>query len=187
MPKTYRVTPIVMVVNLLPETLARLEIGPKSRYLLTVQGRKTGRSYTTPVTLVDHNDRRFLVAPYGEVNWVRNARVSRQVTLKRGRKVRQVGISDVPLSERAPILQKYLRLEPVTQPYFEARADSPSGAFALEADQHPVFLIEEPPTGPVVAQQLDRAPSASLRPLQGAKGGGSSTDLASRELISARY
>ena len=145
MRKTYRVTSLVKAVNFLSASLIRFGIGPRTRHLLTVQGRKTGRSYTTPVTLVQHDSRLFLVAPYGEVNWVRNVRVSRHVTLRRGRQLREVRLSDVPLSQRALILQKYLQLEPVTQPYFQAGPDSPTEAFALEADRHPVFLIEAPP------------------------------------------
>ena len=144
MGKAYRVTSIVKIVNWLSRTMVRLDIGPKSRHLLTVQGRKTGRPHTTPVTLVEHNHRRFLVAPYGEVNWVRNARVSHRVTLQRGSEVHQVGISELPLPDRPPILQEYLRLEPITQPYFEARPDSPLEEFAAEAQRHPVFLMEEP-------------------------------------------
>ena len=45
---------------------------PRS-YLLTTRGRKTGRPRTNPVVPVEHDRRRWLVAPYGPVSWVHNA------------------------------------------------------------------------------------------------------------------
>jgi len=154
MTRTYRVTRGVRVINQLAQALIRLGLGPQSRYLLTVSGRKTGQPYTTPHglalfrrgltrTIVEHNHTRWLVAPYGEVNWVRNARAAGRVTLRRGRRVESVSVIEVEPQARAPILQKYLRLEPVTQPYFEARPESPLDAFAAEAMRHPVFRIQE--------------------------------------------
>ena len=50
--------------------LLRLGLGPKSNYLLTTRGRKSGRRHTTPVSLVIDNGQRWLVAPYGAVGWV---------------------------------------------------------------------------------------------------------------------
>jgi hypothetical protein len=49
-------------------------LGPGRTSLLTVRGRRSGRLYATPMTLVVEDGRRWLVAPYGAVNWVRNAR-----------------------------------------------------------------------------------------------------------------
>lgn len=63
--------------------LARVGIGPA--HLLTTRGRKTGRLRTTPVILVVHDQQRWLVAPYGAVPWVLNARAAGQVRLRRGR------------------------------------------------------------------------------------------------------
>ena len=145
MAKTYRVTPLVKIVNFLSRVLIRLQIGPEGRVLLTVKGRKTGRLYTTPVTLVVQDGKTYLVAPYGEVSWVRNARASGQVTLERGRQKRRAAITEIPLPDRPAVLQKYLRLEPVTQPYFKAGRDSPAEAFSPEAARHPVFLVQDLP------------------------------------------
>ena len=143
MTRTYRVTFGVKVINGLAKALIRFGLGPRSRCLLTVPGRKSGRPYTTPVTVVEHNRIRWLVAPYGEVNWVRNARAVGRVALQRGSRAESVSLVEVEPQERAPILQKYLLLEPITQPYFDARPDSPLDAFASEAARHPVFRIQE--------------------------------------------
>jgi deazaflavin-dependent oxidoreductase (nitroreductase family) len=110
-------------------------------YLLSVSGRRSGRTYTTPVILVE-NGERFLVAPYGEVGWVRNARAAGRVTLSRGRHRETVGLRQVGPEESAPVLRTYLRRVSVVRPFFDVSPDSPLEAFAAEAAKHPVFLIE---------------------------------------------
>src|SRR5215467_14412794 len=60
-------------------------IGLSHNYLVQVKGRKSGRIYSTPVDVLDYEGKRYLVAPRGETQWVRNARISGQVWLKRGR------------------------------------------------------------------------------------------------------
>jgi hypothetical protein len=49
-----------------------IPLGPFS--LLTGKGRKTGKSYTFPVTPIARESKRWLISPYGEVSWVQNAR-----------------------------------------------------------------------------------------------------------------
>jgi deazaflavin-dependent oxidoreductase (nitroreductase family) len=73
-----------------------------------VSGRRSGRTYSTPVILIE-NGERWLVAPYGEVNWVRNARAAGRATLSSGRHRDQVKISEVGPQESAPVLRNYLR------------------------------------------------------------------------------
>ncbi len=141
MPRTYRVNFIVRAVNRLSRALIERGIGPKQRYLLTVRGRKTGKEYSAPVSLVERDGKRYLVAPYGEMNWVRNARAAGGVTLARGKRVETLSIVQVSAEESAPVLKEYLALEPITQPYFDARPDSPLEAFAAEASSHPVFAL----------------------------------------------
>ena len=85
-------------------TLVRLGLGPKGTYLMTVPGRKTGKRYTTPVTLVEDGTQRWLVAPYGPVSWVRNARAAGRVTLP-GAPFRMLG---TPAElRRAPLLGEH--------------------------------------------------------------------------------
>ena len=85
MAATYRLSRWRRLLNALVRTLLRAGLGPRHTYLLTVQGRRSGQRYSTPVTLVEEGTNRWLVAPYGEVSWVRNARAAGQVTLSRGR------------------------------------------------------------------------------------------------------
>jgi len=88
-------------------------------YLLTVRGRKSGRLYSTPVMLVEEHRKRWLVTPYGEVNWVRNARAVGQVTLSRGRRTETVRIVELGPEESAPVLKQYITEIPITRPFFE--------------------------------------------------------------------
>lgn len=140
--------------------LIRLGIGPNHLYLLSVPGRRTGRTYETPVSLVELKGRRWLVAPYGERNWVKNARASGSIELRRGRHTERVRVEDVPPSDRAPILRAYLGQVPFTRSFFDASVDAPVEAFADEAERHPVLRVIESDSNP-------RPPSTGSDPLEG--------------------
>jgi len=111
--------------------------------LLTVRGRSTGRPYTTPVRLIERDGQRWLVAPYGAVSWVRNARAAGEVTLRRGRHRWIATVTECDAQQSAPVLRDYVRAVPVTRPYFDARPDDPIDRFAEEAAAHPVFRLTE--------------------------------------------
>ena len=104
-------------------------------------GRRTGRRYTTPVTLVETGGERWLVAPYGERNWVKNARAAGSVELRRGRSRERVAVSELPPGERAPILAAYVERVPIVERFFAAKRGAPADAFAAEAARHPVFRL----------------------------------------------
>ncbi|HSL48591.1 MAG TPA: nitroreductase family deazaflavin-dependent oxidoreductase [Candidatus Deferrimicrobiaceae bacterium] len=141
MATTYRLSPSRRAANRLVRLLLKLGLMPGPTYLLTVPGRRTGRPLSTPVTLVEEGDSRWLVAPYGEVAWVRNARAAGQVTLSRGRRSETLPIRELSPAEAAPVLQRYITRVPITRPYFDARPDSPLAAFIAEAPRHPVFHL----------------------------------------------
>ena len=84
MAKTYRKSHATRLINSLSRTLTRFGLGPPYLHILTVQGRKTGRRYSTPVDVLELDGQRWLVAPYGPVSWVANARAAGEVTLSRG-------------------------------------------------------------------------------------------------------
>jgi deazaflavin-dependent oxidoreductase (nitroreductase family) len=105
--------------NALVSVLLRLGLGPARTYLLTVAGRQSGAPRTTPVTLVEEGGQRWLVAPYGEVAWVR----------------------EIAADEAAPVLKMYVTRVPITRPYFDAKPESDLAAFRAEAPRHPVFAI----------------------------------------------
>lgn len=116
-----------------------------SSYILTTRGRKTGRLRTNPVTIIQRADTRWLVAPYGPVPWVLNARASGRVSLRRGRKRADYTIREVTALEAGPVLKEYLGISKPTRPYFQASLDSPVEEFIAEAGKHPVFELTPAP------------------------------------------
>ena len=126
--------------NTIMSALTRAGLVPRS-YLLTTHGRKTGRPRTNPVVPVEHDGRRWLVAPYGPVSWVHNARATGRVSLTRRRDTRDYTIREIPPGQAGPILKRYVRIAPSTRRYFQATKDSPVADFTSEAGRHPVFEL----------------------------------------------
>jgi deazaflavin-dependent oxidoreductase (nitroreductase family) len=141
MAATYRLSSWRRLLNALVRALLHMGVGPRHTYLLTVRGRRSGTWYSTPVTLVEATGQRWLVAPYGEVSWVRNARTAGQVTLSRGRRSERVAIVELGPDESAPVLKRYVTEVPITRPFFAVKPDAPVEAFVAEAHRHPVFRI----------------------------------------------
>jgi deazaflavin-dependent oxidoreductase (nitroreductase family) len=141
MAKTYKVTPFIRLINRFMRIMIRLGIAPRGTVLLTVKGRKTGKLYSTPVLLVEEGSERWLVSPYGEVNWVRNARAAGQVTLSTRGGSETVSIVELGPEESAPILKTYITQEAIVRPYFDVASNAPLEAFEAEAPRHPVFHI----------------------------------------------
>ena len=112
-----------------------------STFLLTTTGRRTGKPLTHPATVVEHEGRLWLVAPYGAVSWVHNARSVGQVRLTRRRQRHDYAVREVPATEAGPVLKRYLRVATAARPYFRATKDSPVEDFVAEADRHPVFEL----------------------------------------------
>jgi deazaflavin-dependent oxidoreductase (nitroreductase family) len=110
-------------------------------YLLTTRGRKTGQLRTNPVSVVERDGRRWLVAPYGPVSWVHNARAAGRVTLRRRRQSHDYTVREVPPEEAGAVLQRYVQIAGATRPYFRADKNAPVEEFTAEADQHPVFEL----------------------------------------------
>ncbi len=145
MPKQFRVTLGQRMFNTVLIALigAGVPVGPFS--LLTVQGRKTGKSYRLPVTPIEWDGKRWLVSPYGSVSWVLNARAAGTVTLTYGRTRELVGIVEQSPTVSAPILKAYLKRFGYVRRggYFDVTPESPLEAFIAEAPYHPVFQLVE--------------------------------------------
>jgi deazaflavin-dependent oxidoreductase (nitroreductase family) len=134
-------TTLRQIANELIAPLIRAGVAPKHNYLLTTIGRKSKKSRTNPVMIVEEGSRRWLVAPYGAVPWVLNARASGSVTLTRRSESRDYTIREVSAPEAGRVLKRYVKLAPIVLPYFEAGKDAPVGEFEREAHLHPVFEL----------------------------------------------
>ncbi len=110
-------------------------------YLLTVPGRTSGKLWSTPVSIVEVEGERWLVAPYGDRNWVRNARAAGWVELRRGRRRERLAVAELEPDEAVPVLREYFRLGRVTRPFFDVDLGSSDEAWLAEAPRHPVFRL----------------------------------------------
>ena len=144
MPTSYRRSPARRALNALVRPLARLGLTGPRTHLLTVRGRRSGRPWSTPVSLVEVAGRRYLVAPYGERNWVKNARVARRVELRRGRRRAAHALVEVSGDERVVVLRRYYATTPVTRSFFDVSAGDDDDAWHAEAPRHPVFRLLPP-------------------------------------------
>ena len=142
MAKKYTVNRRIRLINRMMTRMIHWNIAPPRTYLMTVRGRKTGKPYTTPVTLVERDGKRWLVSPYGEVNWIKNARAAGEISLFRGGKTESLRIRELSPQESAPILKEYITLEGIVRPFFDVQPDDPIEDFETEAPKHPVFLLE---------------------------------------------
>lgn len=121
--------------------LTRLGWGARYRYILVVRGRKTGRTYSTPVDVIEHDHARWLVAGYGGSHWPVNVRAAGEVTLSRGSHVERYRTSEVDTDSAVPVLRKYMNEIRVTRPYFNVSPESDDEAVAAELSRHPVFRL----------------------------------------------
>ena len=122
--------------------LVGLGLGMRHNYVLQVEGRTSGKTYATPVNVLVHKGRRYLVAPRGETQWVRNARARGQVRLKKGWKTESLRVRAIPDQEKPEILKAYLdSFRRTVQRYFTVPAGSAAEAFSPVANLYPVFEL----------------------------------------------
>lgn len=138
--KRFRPSRTQRVANSVVTVLAEWGLVPHT-YVMTTRGRKTGIRHSLPVTVVETDGKKWLVAPYGPVAWVLNARTAGRVSLRRRGRVGMYSAREVPLAEAGPVLKEYLQIAGATRPYFRATTDSPVADFTAEASAHPVFAL----------------------------------------------
>ena len=139
--KPYRRSYWRRALNALVRPLARLGLTGPRTHLLTVPGRKTGRLWSTPVSIVRNGGERWLVAPYGDRNWVKNARAAGWVELRRGRRRERLTVEELSADDAVPILREYYGRARVTRPFFNVSLSSPDEEWLADASRHPVFLL----------------------------------------------
>ena len=119
-----------------------LGLGFSYNYLLQVRGRKSGKIYSTPIDLLELGGKRFLVAPRGHTQWVRNAEAAGEVTLKKGSKRQKFGLRALSDQEKPEILKAYLdQFRREVQSYFPVPAGSPAEAFRGLVQSYPAFEL----------------------------------------------
>jgi hypothetical protein len=110
--------------------------------ILEVRGRKSGTIQSLPVDPLGVGKRLYLVAPRGTTQWVRNAEVAGEITLRRGRQTERYRIRALADRDKAPILKAYLdSFHREVQRFFPVPAGSPVEAFGPLADRYPAFEL----------------------------------------------
>jgi len=111
--------------------------------ILEVPGRKTGEPRRTPVNLMTFEDRRYLVAPRGHTQWVRNLRVSGSGKLHVGRRTEDFTAVELEDAEKPDLLRTYLRKWKWESGQFFGGVgpDAPEEEIRRIAPDHPVFRI----------------------------------------------
>jgi deazaflavin-dependent oxidoreductase (nitroreductase family) len=111
---------------------------------LRVRGRTSGEWRTTPVNVLTYGTSRYLVAPRGVTQWVRNMRVAGEGELRVGRRIESFRATEIPDADKVPILRAYLkRWKAEVGVFFNGvNATSPEDEVRSIAPDHPVFRIE---------------------------------------------
>ena len=110
-PETRYLAPTGMdrLFNSTVATLTRAGISIMGSRVLAVRGRKSGEWRTTPVNLLTVEGTRYLVAPRGQAQWVRNLRAAGQGQLRVGRRTERFTATELADADKPPVLRAYLR------------------------------------------------------------------------------
>lgn len=134
------------VANVLVRGLVKLGVNLAGGRVLAVRGRVSGEWRETPVNLLPYEGERYLVAPRGHTQWVRNLRVAEEGTLRLGRRVEWFTAVEVPDEEKVPLLREYLRRWAWEVGAFFENLDAKSSDedLAAAAPGFPVFRVVVP-------------------------------------------
>ena len=112
--------------------------------VLRVRGRKSGEWRSAPVNLLTYEGSKYLVAPRGLTQWVRNLRQAGEGELLLGNRVERFRAQEISDDQKIPILRAYLkRWKAEVGVFFSGvSADSPEEDVKRIAPDHPVFRIE---------------------------------------------
>jgi deazaflavin-dependent oxidoreductase (nitroreductase family) len=131
------------VFNPLVAFLTRRGISVLGSRVLAVKGRTSGQWRTTPVNLLTQDGRRYLVAPRGETQWVRNLRAAGAGELRVGRRAESFRGRELADDEKVPVLRAYLRRwKAEVGIFFEGTGpDSTDDQILAIAAKHPAFEV----------------------------------------------
>jgi deazaflavin-dependent oxidoreductase (nitroreductase family) len=133
------------LLNPLVAGLTRLGVSVWGSRVLEVRGRRSGEPRRNPVNLLEHDGARYLVAPRGHTQWVRNLRAAGgDGALLLGRRRQPFHAVELGDEEKEPVLRAYLRRWKweVGQFFGGVGADSPPEELRRIAPDHPVFRVD---------------------------------------------
>jgi len=112
--------------------------------VLYVRGRKSGEWRSNPVNVLTHEGSRYLVAPRGHTQWVRNLRAAGSGELKVGSKVERFTATELSDEQKPDVLRAYLKRWKFEVGVFfnGVDANAPDAKLLEIAPGYPVFLIK---------------------------------------------
>lgn len=119
---------------------------PRRAAMLEIRGRRSGRIIRFPVVIADLGAERYLVSMLGaNANWVRNLRAANgRAVLRHGRR-EPVHLEEVPPSDRAPVLRRYLQVAPGARPHIPVGREASLPEFERISADYPVFRVRGGP------------------------------------------
>lgn len=130
------------LVNPLITTLTKLGLSVRGSHVLAVRGRKTGKMQEVPVNPVEVDGVRYLVAPRGDTQWVRNLRAAGEAELRVGQRREHIHARETENAFKPPVLRAYLRRwKRETGKFFGVDDQASDEDLARIAPDHPVFQI----------------------------------------------
>ncbi len=137
------------VFNPLVAGLAKFGISIRGSRVLEVRGRTSGEWRAVPVNPLHHGGDRFLVAPRGTTQWVRNIRAAGSGRLRKGRRTEDFTIVEVADADKTEVLRAYLdEWSFEVGKFFEGvTKNSTDEELAAIAPGFPVFRIAPAPAG----------------------------------------
>lgn len=123
--------------------LMALGVSVRGSRVLEVKGRKSGQWRSTPVNLLEVDGSRYLVAPRGTTQWVRNVRVAGGGRLKLGQKTEEFKATEIVGDAAVPLLRAYLRKWKweVGAFFGGVGPDSSDAELLAVVPDHPVFKL----------------------------------------------
>jgi deazaflavin-dependent oxidoreductase (nitroreductase family) len=85
---------------------AGIPMGPNA--LVTIRGRKSGQPRTTPLAIIEVSGRRWVWAPWGDVQWVRNLRAAGRATITVRGRAEEVTAIELDPTERVAFFRDIL-------------------------------------------------------------------------------
>jgi deazaflavin-dependent oxidoreductase (nitroreductase family) len=131
------------LVNPLIKGFHRLGIDLAGSQTLAIRGRKSGEIRTNPVNPFELDGTTYLLSPRGNTQWVRNLRAADGVgELRSGRKVRRFHATEVPDSEKLPLMRLYMdKWSWEVKGFLEIEPDAPDAEVERILPDHPAFAL----------------------------------------------
>lgn len=143
---------LVRASNPLTRRLLRIGMPMGPNVLLTVRGRTSGQPRSAPVAIAEFDGRRWIIAAYGDVQWVRNLRAAGEGEIRHGGRTEQIRATELEADQAIAFYRDALPAFVRSLPWFGRRFVKLLFAIAgpevltdpvAAAASHPVFELRD--------------------------------------------